>query len=61
MRSRNESKELLQVYYENIRQIGPFSTFKNKKCMWEFISNEISRNLEIFVLPCNANTDIKIC
>jgi len=39
----NKSKELLHLYYENIRQIGPFSTFKNKKCMWEFISNEISK------------------
>jgi len=39
----NESKELLHLYYKNIRQIGPFSTFKNKKCMWEFISNKISK------------------
>lgn len=47
----NESKELLQLYYENIGQIGPFTTFKNKKCMWEFISNEISKKYGTFRSP----------
>ncbi|XP_018400001.1 PREDICTED: uncharacterized protein LOC108777574 [Cyphomyrmex costatus] len=44
----NESKYLLQLYYENIKQIGPFSTFKNKKCMWEFISNELTKKYGTF-------------
>lgn len=44
----NESKVLLQLYYENIGEIDPFSTFKNKKCMWEFISNEVTRKCGIF-------------
>lgn len=47
----NESKELLQLYYENIGQIGPFSKFKNKKCMWEFISNQISKKCNTFRSP----------
>lgn len=47
----DESKELLQLYYENIGQIGPFSTFKNKKCMWEFISNEVSKKCGTFRSP----------
>ena len=44
----DESKELLQLYYENIAEIGPFAKFKNKKCMWEFISKEISEKCGIF-------------
>ncbi|GAB1867317.1 hypothetical protein CAJAP_08396 [Camponotus japonicus] len=47
----NESKELLQLYYENIGQIGPFAIFKNKTCMWEFISNEISKKYGTFRSP----------
>jgi len=54
-----ESKELLQLYYENIGQVGPFTTFKNKKCMWEYISKEITTKCGIFRSPVQCECRYK--
>ncbi|XP_077260457.1 uncharacterized protein LOC143896434, partial [Temnothorax americanus] len=57
--SDGDCKELLQLYYENIGQVGPFAKFKNKKQMWEFISNKITTKCSSSYSPTQCENKYK--
>lgn len=45
----NATKKLLDMYSENLDQIGPFKKFRNKKLMWEHIASNISTDFQFDV------------